>query len=105
MNDKFQYRLSEKQKVEIAQNLIDILEKNSEITDQTVGFIGNWILTGPDEKSKAFLMCGILYYGTICRQHDRFYFERAIGLVRMVKLRVLPVDWNAQEALVKAKVF
>ena len=54
MNDKFQYRLSEKQKVEIAQNLIDILEKNSEITDQTVGFIGNWILTGPDEKSKAF---------------------------------------------------
>ena len=29
MNDKFQYRLSEKQKVEIAQNLIDILEKNS----------------------------------------------------------------------------
>ena len=54
MNNKFQYRLSKKQKVEIAQNLIDILQKDSEITEQTITFIGNWILTGSDEKGKAF---------------------------------------------------
>jgi len=54
MNDKFQYRLSEKQKAEIAQNLIDILQKNSEITEQTRNFISNWILTVSNEKRKAF---------------------------------------------------
>lgn len=54
MTDKFQYRLSENQKREIAQNLIDILQKDSEITGQTRIFIGNWILTVADEKGKAF---------------------------------------------------
>lgn len=54
MSDKFQYRLSTNQKSEIAQNLIDILQKDSEITDQTRGFIYNWVLSGPDEKRKAF---------------------------------------------------
>jgi hypothetical protein len=46
--------LSKEQKSEIAQNLIDILQKDANITKQTVTFIGNWILTGPDEKRKAF---------------------------------------------------
>lgn len=54
MNDRFQYRLAENQKREIAQNLIDILQKDVEIAEQTRGFICNWILTGPDEKRKAF---------------------------------------------------
>lgn len=54
MEDKFQYRLSKKEKNEIAQNLIDIFQKNANIKKQTVTFIGNWILTGPDEKRKAF---------------------------------------------------
>ncbi len=54
MCDKFQYRLTEDQKKEIAQNLIDILQKDSEITILTRGFICNWIRTGPDEKRKAF---------------------------------------------------
>ena len=54
MDDKFQYRLSKKQKAEIAQNLIDILQKDSEMTEQTREFIVNWILTPPDEKRKAF---------------------------------------------------
>lgn len=54
MEHKFNYRLSKEEKNEIAQNLIDILLKNTNITNQTVGFIGNWILTGPDEKRKAF---------------------------------------------------
>jgi len=54
MDDIFQYRLSKKQKAEIAQNLIDILQKDSEITEQARTFIGNWILTPSDEKRKAF---------------------------------------------------
>ncbi|MEO6174396.1 MAG: hypothetical protein ABIP27_04505 [Flavobacterium circumlabens] len=54
MNEKFQYKLSTNQKNEIAQNLIDILQKNIDITDQTRGFICNWILTVSDEKRKAF---------------------------------------------------
>lgn len=54
MDYTFQYRLSESQKNEIAQNLIDIMQKDAEITKQTVSFVGNWILTGPQEKRKAF---------------------------------------------------
>ncbi|KAA6345770.1 hypothetical protein EZS27_006706 [termite gut metagenome] len=54
MADKFQYILSKKQKAEIAQNLIDILQKGSEITKQTRGFIINWCRTDASEKRKAF---------------------------------------------------
>lgn len=55
MDDKFQYRLSEKQKIEIAQNLIDFLQKKeTEIKAQTRLFVINWCLTGPSEKRKAF---------------------------------------------------
>lgn len=54
MSDKFQYRLTKNQKVEIARNLIDFLEKDTGITRQTVTFIGNWILTDASEKRKAF---------------------------------------------------
>jgi len=52
MDDK--YRLSQKQKAEIAQNLIDILQKDENMTEQTRRFIYNWIRTGPDGKRKAF---------------------------------------------------
>lgn len=54
MEDKHQYKLSQLQKREIAQNLIDILDKDACITKQTESFIRNWILTGPEGKSKAF---------------------------------------------------
>lgn len=54
MNDKFQYRLSQSQKVDIATNLIDILQKDAVITKHTNTFITNWLRTGPDEKRKAF---------------------------------------------------
>lgn len=55
MDDKYQYRLTKLQKNEIAENLIGILERNdATITVQTKEFIGDWILTGPGEKSKAF---------------------------------------------------
>ncbi|WP_221406919.1 hypothetical protein [Elizabethkingia meningoseptica] len=50
----FQYRLSKDKKSEIAQNLIDILQKDVDITKQTREFISNWLTTGPDEKRKAF---------------------------------------------------
>lgn len=54
MGYEFQYRLSKRQKLEIAQNLIDFLQKDSEIAEQTVAFVVNWILSGPNEKRKAF---------------------------------------------------
>lgn len=54
MNEKYQYRLTKLQKTEIAQNLIDILEKDAIIIEQAKRFIGGWIYTGPCEKRKAF---------------------------------------------------
>jgi hypothetical protein len=54
MGDKFQYRLSKDQKNEIAQNLIDILQQDVNITKETRSFICNWILTDGKEKRKAF---------------------------------------------------
>ncbi|HML70802.1 MAG TPA: hypothetical protein PKA78_05465 [Macellibacteroides fermentans] len=54
MCDKMQYRLSKNQKIDIAQNLIDILEKDSELTVETKSFIYNWIYSDASEKTKAF---------------------------------------------------
>lgn len=54
MTDKYQYRLSKDQKNEIAQNLIAILQNDATITKETRIFISEWILTGPEEKRKAF---------------------------------------------------
>jgi hypothetical protein len=54
MSDKLQYRLSKNQKSEIAQNLIDVIQKDARISKQTHVFIGNWILTDGSEKRKAF---------------------------------------------------
>lgn len=54
MGDGFQYKLSKDQKSKIAQNLIDILQKDANITEPTRTFICNWILTGPEEKRKFF---------------------------------------------------
>ncbi|MEJ5245223.1 MAG: hypothetical protein WHV28_05880 [Bacteroidota bacterium] len=54
MDNKYQYRLTEVQKKQIAQNLIDVFEKDATIIAQTRRFIGDWILTGSNEKRKAF---------------------------------------------------
>ncbi|MGO3690717.1 MAG: hypothetical protein ACTJF0_09695 [Psychroflexus halocasei] len=54
MKDKFQYRLPKSQKTEIAKNLIEILQNDAEINNNTRTFISNWILTTGDEKRKAF---------------------------------------------------
>ncbi|MGL5786873.1 MAG: hypothetical protein ACRCX4_08665 [Bacteroidales bacterium] len=54
MGDKFKYRLSKNQKEEIAKNLIDIIEKDSDISKQTRNFIINWCSTDASGKRKAF---------------------------------------------------
>ena len=54
MGDIYQYRLPKDQKIEIAQNLIDILVNDANITGQTRKFVGDWILTGAEEKRKVF---------------------------------------------------
>lgn len=54
MPNTFRYRLTATQKATIAQNLIDVLEKGIPIENNTATFICNWILTGPEEKRKAF---------------------------------------------------
>lgn len=54
MTDESHYRLSNKQKLEIAQNLIDTLQKEELLAKPTKQFICNWILTGHKGKTKAF---------------------------------------------------
>lgn len=54
MDKLFQYRLSKIQKSEIAQNLLDIMQKDAIIKAETRTFVTNWIRTGPEEKRKAF---------------------------------------------------
>lgn len=54
MDKKYQYRLSAQQKVDIAQNLIDFLQKDTKLTRDAIRFVGDWILTRVDEKTKAF---------------------------------------------------
>lgn len=49
------YRLTAKKKQEIAQNLIDITDKDIDPYAETITFIGNWILTDRREKFKAYL--------------------------------------------------
>lgn len=52
MEDK--YRLSKNQKQEVAQNLIDLLEKDAVMNAETHRFIAGWILTDGGGKSKVF---------------------------------------------------
>lgn len=46
--------MSKNQKSDIAKNLIDILQKDANMTVDTKKIIGNWIFTVSDEKRKAF---------------------------------------------------
>ncbi len=54
MEERFNYRLSQTEKSNIASNLIDILQNSATITDDTRVYIVNWLRTGPDQKRKAF---------------------------------------------------
>ncbi len=48
------YRWTNTQKNEIAKNLVDVMVNDAPITKEASAFIGNWILTGPEEKTKGF---------------------------------------------------
>jgi hypothetical protein len=88
--NEFQYRLSRNQKNEIAQNLIDILQKDAKIFDSTVTFISNWASTGHTGKRKAFFDV----WDIVLKNYlpTTSYFARAQELVRTVKLQVLLED-------------
>lgn len=53
MDTEDQYRLSMRQKEEIAQNLIGIMCDDAVIAKSTAGFIRSWVLSGPKGKRKA----------------------------------------------------
>jgi hypothetical protein len=50
METKSHYRLSSTQTASIANNLVEILQNDVAITGEAKSFIGNWTLTGRDEK-------------------------------------------------------
>ena len=52
MENEFQDKLSQDDKSHIAQNLIDILQKDTGLIKETKRFISHWILSGPEEKTK-----------------------------------------------------
>jgi hypothetical protein len=54
MENRYQYRLTDIRKREIAQNLIDILDIDANLSKHTKRFIGDWILTDYKNKRKAF---------------------------------------------------
>lgn len=51
---KYRYRLTQRQKDSIGSNLIDFMESREALSKESARFIGDWILTGAGEKSKAF---------------------------------------------------
>jgi hypothetical protein len=48
------YRLSQHKKETIGRNLIDFIESDKELSRDAATFIGNWILTGAKEKTRAY---------------------------------------------------
>jgi len=54
MNENIEYIISQTQKSEIAQNLIEIQTKDATINKETRIFISNWILSGPGEKGQDY---------------------------------------------------
>jgi|SRR5690554_1581372 len=48
------YYLPKNKRQEVAQNLIDIFEKNAVIKNETTTFIINWVMSGPKEKYKFY---------------------------------------------------
>lgn len=51
---KMRYRLSKQQKESISKNLIDVMASSGELIQDSVTFVENWILSGAEEKTKAF---------------------------------------------------
>lgn len=75
MEERYHYRLSKVQKREIAQNLVGVLEKNENITGQTRRFTGDWILTGPEEKRKAFFDVWEIVFKELCTNNQTSFIS------------------------------
>jgi len=85
MEDKVQYRLSKDEKSQIAQNLIDFLQKDVNISEQSIVFICGWIRSDSDGKSKAYFDVWDIVLKNYLPTTRPSYFERAKDSVIMVK--------------------
>lgn len=54
MDKRFKYRLSQRQKESVSENLVAFMGSNVALSQAAATFIGNWILSGPEEKTKAY---------------------------------------------------
>lgn len=54
MSQQYRYRLTHTQKTSIAQNLIRAISSREPLSKESATFIVEWILTGPEDKVKAF---------------------------------------------------
>lgn len=51
---RFLFRATEREKQSIADNIIGFMNDTCDLSKEAAGFISNWVLTGPDEKTKAY---------------------------------------------------
>lgn len=51
---RFLFRATEKEKQSIADNIVGFMNDTCNFSEEAKNFISNWILTGPDEKTKAY---------------------------------------------------
>lgn len=51
---RYLFRTTEKKKQSIADNIIGFMNGTCSLSQDAAGFISNWILTGSDEKTKAY---------------------------------------------------
>ena len=51
---RFLFRATEQKKQSIAENITGFMNGTYDLSEEAAGFISNWILTGPDEKTKAY---------------------------------------------------
>ncbi|WP_228520584.1 hypothetical protein [Flavobacterium sp. CSZ] len=83
----------------MAQNLLDIMQKDAIIKAETRTFVTNWIRTGPKEKRKAFFDV----WETVLREYlpdtRPVLFRTSDRIGKKAKYQVLLDDWNVQEDL------
>ena len=51
---RFLLRATEREKQSIADNIIGFMNNTCDLSKEAAGFISDWVLTGPDEKTKAY---------------------------------------------------
>lgn len=52
--DRYLFRATEQKKQSIADNIVDFMNGAGNLSKEAYSFVSNWILTGPDEKTKAY---------------------------------------------------